>query len=77
MILKKWLKKAELYKEDDEKLKRKIELKNNLENYLYQTKSTINDYKIKQKIDENDLNTLTELINKQLKWVENTNNENY
>ena len=36
------LEEAEKYKQEDEAVREKIEAKNQLENYLYQTKNTVN-----------------------------------
>ena len=69
------VKEAELYKEDDQKLMKKIEAKNKLESYLYQVKGAVGEEKTKEKLGEEDHKTITELIDNQLQWVEGTNDE--
>lgn len=53
---------GEKFKEDDEKLKNNIDAKNELENYVYSVKSSLNDEKLKDKISEEDRATITEKI---------------
>ncbi len=45
---------AEKYKNEDEKIRKKVEAKNGLENYCYSMKNTLNDDKLKDKISEED-----------------------
>merc|ERR1711966_201735 len=45
---------AEKYKAEDEAHKKKIEAKNTLENYAYSMRNTINDEKLKDKIEGDD-----------------------
>jgi heat shock protein 1/8 len=53
---------GEKFKEDDEKLKNNIDAKNELENYVYSVKSSLNDEKLKDKISEEDRVTITEKV---------------
>jgi len=53
---------GEKFKEDDEKLKNNIDAKNELENYVYSVKSSLNDEKLKDKISEEDRATITEKV---------------
>ena len=46
---------AEKFKDEDEKIRKKIESKNGLEGYLYQVKSSLEDEKIKDKLENDDL----------------------
>ena len=69
--IEKMLAEAEQFKEDDEKAKAIIDSKNNLENYIYQMKSTLNDEKLASIIDDNMKNDLTEIIENNIKWLEN------
>jgi len=54
---------AEKYKEEDERMREKIEAKNKYENYIYQMKSTIEDEGLKTKLGEN-YNNIKERLNK-------------
>ena len=45
---------AEKFREEDEKMKEKVDAKNDLENMCYQVKSSISDEKIKDKISDED-----------------------
>jgi heat shock protein 1/8 len=46
------IKEAEKFKEDDEKIRQKMDARNEYENYIYNMKNTLNDDKIKQKISK-------------------------
>lgn len=65
------VKEAEKYKLDDEKAKKKIESKNQLENYTYTLKNTIKDEKIISKLSEEDKNTMEKAIDDMMKWMDN------
>jgi len=45
---------GEKYKDEDLKLRKKIDAKNSLENYCFQMKNTLNDEKLKEKFSEED-----------------------
>jgi L1 cell adhesion molecule like protein len=68
------VKDAEKYKEEDEKVKKRVEAKNQLENYLYQIKNTLNDEKLKDKIGPDDKSTITNTVDEGLKWIETHQN---
>jgi heat shock protein 1/8 len=51
---------AEKFKGEDEKVKRRIESKNALENYCFSMKNTLNDEKLKDKFTEDDKNVIEE-----------------
>merc|ERR1719515_4581 len=51
---------AEKYKSEDEANKQRIEAKNGLENYAYNMKNTMNDEKLKDKIEAGDKKTIEE-----------------
>ena len=63
------------YKEEDEKLKEKIEAKNSFENYLFQLKNTLNDEKTKDKFEEADRETLTGKIDEATTWFDEHQDE--
>lgn len=51
---------AEKYKNEDDKIKRRIEAKNGLENYCFQIKNTLNDEKLKEKFTAEDKKLIEE-----------------
>ena len=52
---------AEKFKGEDEKVKKKIEAKNGLENYCFQMKNTLSDEKLKDKFTEDDKKVIEEV----------------
>jgi len=52
--IKKILEEAEKYKAEDEEIKKKVQSKNDLENYAYQMRNTLDDPKFKDLIKEDD-----------------------
>ncbi len=66
---------AEKFKSEDEQLKLKIQAKNNLENYLYNIRNTINDDKLKDKLNETLKKELEDIITSNINWI-NTNQNN-
>ena len=65
---------AELYKEQDEENRGKIETKNSLENYLYSMRNNITDEKASQ-LPEDLKNTIKEHVDEGLKWLEDNQHE--
>lgn len=65
---------AEQFKDDDELIKKQFESKNNLENYLYQVKKSIDDEPLKSKISTEDKETIDTKIREVETW--NTDNMN-
>ena len=61
---------AEKYKEEDEKQKERISAKNALESYAYNMKSTIEDEKIKDKIDQEDKTKILDKCKEVLEWLD-------
>ena len=62
------IKEAEKYKADDEAQKERIESKNALENYLYNTRNTID--KPEVKLEEADKTTILNEVNEKIKWLD-------
>ena len=60
---------SEKFKEDDEKQKAKIDSKNELENFLYNTKNTINKPEIK--MDQSDKDKVLKLVDDKINWLDN------
>ena len=61
---------AEMYKESDQLAKEKIDAKNNVENYCFQLKSTLNDENIKSKLSEVQQEQITKIVEKSLKKID-------
>lgn len=62
------LREAEKYKEEDEKNKERIEARNNLENFAYNLKNTVNGEKVD--ISDDDKSKIKEEVEDVLKWLE-------
>ena len=63
---------AEKFKEQDEENKGRIEGKNNMENYLYQTKNSISE---NSQLPKESVSSMTEILDEGLKWLESNQNE--
>ena len=61
---------AEKYKAEDEKMKKKVEARNNLENYCFQMKNTLNDEKLNSVFTEEEKRTVQDASNDTLQWLE-------
>merc|ERR1719199_2084701 len=61
---------AEKYKAEDEEHKKKVESKNQLENYAYNMRNTITDEKVAGKIDADDKKKIEEEVEKTISWLE-------
>eukprot|EP00958_Prasinococcus_capsulatus_P018795 scaffold2236_cov385-Prasinococcus_capsulatus_cf.AAC.15 len=61
---------AEKYKADDEELKKKIEAKNQLENYAYNMRNTLGDDKLGGKLPADDKKVLEDAVKEALDWLE-------
>ena len=65
------VKEAEKFKADDEKVKNRIEAKNQLEQYAYQVRQTINEEKLKDKFTEDEKKTISSKVDEVLQWTNN------
>ena len=65
---------AEKFKEDDEKAQKKVQAKNNLENYIYNVRSTVvNEDKMKTSLgDEHE--TVSKTVDDTIKWIDDNKN---
>jgi L1 cell adhesion molecule like protein len=63
------VKEAEKFKDEDKKVKERIEAKNGLEQYCYQVRQTINDAKLKDKFSEDEKKQIEGKVDEVLKWV--------
>ena len=69
------VKEAEENKEKDEQIKKQIQAKSKLENYLYSVKGSLNDASLADKFTEEDKTTLNEIITTNLKWLDEHQSE--
>jgi L1 cell adhesion molecule like protein len=63
------VKEAEKFKDEDNKVKERIEAKNTLEQYCYQVRQTINDAKLKDKFNEEEKKQIETKVDEVLKFV--------
>lgn len=68
--IEKMVQEAERYKGEDEKNRARVEAKNGLESFCYNIKNTMNDEKLKDKIEQADKDTINQKIEETLKWLE-------
>ena len=62
------VKEAEKFKADDDKVKERIEAKNQLEQYAYQVRQTINEEKLKDKFSADEKKQIGDKADEILKW---------
>merc|ERR1712093_971920 len=63
---------AEKYKVEDEANAARIQAKNNLENYCYSLKNSVNDEKLKDTIAEEDKKSIVDKVEETIKWLDVT-----
>ncbi len=69
------VKEAEQFKDDDDKVKQRVEAKNKLEHYCYNVKTTVlTDQKMKAGLGS-DAETIEKTVESTLKWIEENSNE--
>ena len=66
---------SEKYKEEDNRIRERIESKNKLENYIYSMKHSISEETIKSKISSDDLSTLEKKLDEMQLWIDSNQNE--
>lgn len=66
---------AEKFKEEDELVRKRVEAKNKLEGYLYQMKTTIEDDKVKDKLEDDDKTALDTTVKEGLEWLDEHQDE--
>ena len=63
------------FKEDDEKAQKKVQAKNNLENYIYNVRTTVvNDEKMKTSLGS-EHETVSKMVDDTIKWLDDNNIE--
>nr|QBY35569.1 heat shock protein 70A [Dunaliella salina] len=61
---------AEKYKADDEALKKKVDAKNNFENYAYNMRNTIREEKVAQAIGGEDKEKIEKTLHEAMEWLD-------
>ncbi|GJP30296.1 hypothetical protein CLOM_g457 [Closterium sp. NIES-68] len=64
------VKEAERFREEDEQVKRRVEAKNQLENYAYQVRNTVRDDKIGSKLGAEDKQRVEGVVHATLEWLD-------
>jgi L1 cell adhesion molecule like protein len=72
--IEKFVQDAEKFKAEDEALKKKVDAKNGLENYLYSVRNTLKDEKWQDKIKEDEKKTVEAKLDTLTQWFESTPN---
>ena len=67
---------AEQHKEADSLVLKKIQAKNELEQYAYQIKGSVNDEKLKDKISEDEKKMINDLVTATEQWIAGNQNAN-
>ena len=62
---------AEKYKQQDDDMKSRVDSRNQLESYVYNVSNTLNDDKLKDKINDEDRTTLMNMVDDSKTWLEN------
>jgi L1 cell adhesion molecule like protein len=68
------VKDAEKFKAEDELIKKKVEGKNNLENYMYNIRNTLKEEKLKDKFSSEDKEKVEKAVNDTTQWMESNPN---
>lgn len=63
------VKEAEKYKDEDEKVKQRVEARNQLEQYCYNIRTTLSEEKLKDKFTDNEKREIGDLVDKTLSWL--------
>jgi heat shock 70kDa protein 1/2/6/8 len=63
---------ADKYKESDNTARELVESKNNLETYIYQVKSSLNDPNIKEKLTNDDVSSIEDNVKQSFDWITST-----
>jgi len=68
--IEKMVEEAETYKQQDDANRERIDAKNGLENYCYNLKNTMDDEKLKDKIDAADKETISTKCDEMISWLD-------
>ncbi|KAL4460694.1 hypothetical protein ABPG72_009416 [Tetrahymena utriculariae] len=69
------IKESEKFKAEDEAIKKKLDVKNGLESYMFSIRNALKDEKLKDKFSREERQKLEELIQQTFKWIESNQNE--
>ena len=69
--IEKLVKDAEKYKEEDEKVAKRVEAKNSFEQYIYSVKNSLNEDNVKSKLSKDDIENIENLCKEATEWVDN------
>lgn len=61
---------ADKYRDEDEKQRERVSAKNSLESYCFNMKQTVEDDKMKDKINDSDRQTVLDKCNEAIKWLD-------
>merc|ERR1719433_2186594 len=64
------VKDAERYKEEDDRMKKKVSAKNGLESFAYQIRNACDDPKMKEHLPEEDKKKIIKAVDETIKWVD-------
>jgi L1 cell adhesion molecule like protein len=67
--IEKLVQQAEQFKEEDEKVRKKVESRNTLDSLIYQGKQSVNDEKVKDKITEQDKKAVNDKADELQAWL--------
>merc|ERR1712198_225456 len=65
---------AEKFKEADDKQRQRVETRNNLEGFVFQVKQSLDDEKVKDKLEESERLMLSEKCDEMLRWLDGNMN---
>jgi heat shock protein 1/8 len=68
--IEKMVRDAEKYKEEDDKQRDRLQAKNSLESYAFNMKSTVEDEKLKDKINSDDRQKVLDKCNETIRWID-------
>lgn len=70
--IEKMVKEAEQYQKDDEQVRERIEAKNKYEGYLFGLKNTLNEQNVKDKLSQEDRDTISKEVDSEIQWLTNS-----
>merc|ERR1712062_387845 len=68
--IEKLVKDAEKYKSEDDAFRKKVESKNSYENYIYSVRNTSNEAQLKEKLSDDEKNTIEDLVKTHQQWLD-------
>jgi len=66
---------AKEMEEEDKKMREKVEAKNNLENYVYSVRNSINTDEFKEKLGEERMKQIQDIVTDTIQWLDDNSNE--